>query len=194
MDYSHPCLLSAEHTQVVSSPAARSTLFSWILTTNLWVPFLYPYSCGYCQRQYFTLPNFYFLKPLVHLFTLCVFRCAHTSVCHSIHVEIRGQLWELVLSFHHVGPTDQVQVLRLESNFLYSLSHLTGPWLLFLAKKQTCCFIWNDAWEREMAPSLSLLDAYCLMEKDRACIKLKETQNLKKVNNGCPELPVDHVK
>jgi len=41
------------------------------------------------------------------------------------HVEARGLLWESVLSFYHVGPWDQTQVLRLGGKSLYLLSGLT---------------------------------------------------------------------
>lgn len=27
--------------------------------------------------------------------------------CHAMHMEARGKLWQLVLSFHHVSPSDQ---------------------------------------------------------------------------------------
>lgn len=37
----------------------------------------------------------------------------HAQVCHSIGVEIRGQLCELVLPFHHAGPRALTQVIRL---------------------------------------------------------------------------------
>lgn len=31
---------------------------------------------------------------------------------NSTHVVVRGQFVELVLSFHHVGPGDQIQAIR----------------------------------------------------------------------------------
>lgn len=34
---------------------------------------------------------------------------------------------ELVLSFHHVGPEDQAQVINLGVNDRYPMSHLTSP-------------------------------------------------------------------
>lgn len=43
------------------------------------------------------------------------------------HVEVRRQLQESVFSFHHGGPRDQIQVLRLKGRYLYLLSHLTSP-------------------------------------------------------------------
>lgn len=46
--------------------------------------------------------------------------------CHCMLVEIRGQLVELLLSFFRVSLGDKTQV-RLGSNHLYLLSHLTGP-------------------------------------------------------------------
>ena len=45
-----------------------------------------------------------------------------------------GRIWrskdnqqESVLSFHHVGPGDQTQGIRLGGACLYPLSQLTGP-------------------------------------------------------------------
>lgn len=40
----------------------------------------------------------------LHLFTLCIYIFPHT--CHGTHMEVRGQLLALVLSFHHVEHRD----------------------------------------------------------------------------------------
>lgn len=45
-------------------------------------------------------------------------------VPHS--VEVRGQLWKLVLSFHHAGSRDQTRVVGLSGRRLYTLRHLTA--------------------------------------------------------------------
>lgn len=35
--------------------------------------------------------------------------------------------WEVDLSYHHVGPSHLIQVIRLHDNSVYLLSHFTGP-------------------------------------------------------------------
>lgn len=52
------------------------------------------------------------------LFNLCV--------CMDMCVKVRGQLWELIISFYYVGSGDQNQVLRLGGRHLYLLNHLAG--------------------------------------------------------------------
>lgn len=47
---------------------------------------------------------------------------------HDICVEVRGQLWESLLSFYSVGPGAQTQVVRFRSRYLY---HLTGSSLFY---------------------------------------------------------------
>lgn len=46
-------------------------------------------------------------------------------MCTGHTCRSEDDLWLLVLSFHHVGPTDQTQVVRLGG--LYPLSHLDSP-------------------------------------------------------------------
>lgn len=46
-------------------------------------------------------------------------------VCTS--VEVREQLEELPLPFHHIGSGDQAQVTRLSGKHLDPMSHLAGP-------------------------------------------------------------------
>lgn len=56
------------------------------------------------------------------------------GVCHGAHTEGRGQLWELGFSIHHVGPGDWAQVIRLGSQYLSLLSHLSRAHPGFLCK------------------------------------------------------------
>lgn len=46
---------------------------------------------------------------------------------HSVCVEVRDKLGESILSFHSVGLRGQIWIVRLGSQYLYSLSHPTGP-------------------------------------------------------------------
>lgn len=55
-------------------------------------------------------------------------------VCQSAHVEIKGKILE-VLSFHHVGFRDLIQVVKLVSKCLYMLSYLTSPEFTILNKR-----------------------------------------------------------
>lgn len=43
------------------------------------------------------------------------------------HMQIRQQLWGLILSSHHVGLRDQTHVTKLDSKCLHLLSQLTRP-------------------------------------------------------------------
>lgn len=52
------------------------------------------------------------------------------------HVEVRGQLVVSSL-LHHAGPTDGAKVVRLGSERIYLLSHVTSPVLLF----ESLCFL-----------------------------------------------------
>ena len=45
---------------------------------------------------------------------------------HSVCMKVKGQLSELVLSFHHVGPGDDAQALTVGSKHCYLLSHFTS--------------------------------------------------------------------
>jgi hypothetical protein len=42
---------------------------------------------------------------------------------------LEDKLWELVLSFYHVGSRDQTQVIRLGVRCIFLLSHLARPFL-----------------------------------------------------------------
>ena len=69
-----------------------------------------------------------FLPPLpipifkIYLSVLWCGRICSMRKC----VEVRGQLLGISLSFHHVGPWDWTQVIRLGHHPLNSLSHLTA--------------------------------------------------------------------
>lgn len=51
---------------------------------------------------------------VIYLFDLCVW----AQECHSIFMEIRGQLWESVFSFDHGVPEDCTQVSGLSGKDL----------------------------------------------------------------------------
>lgn len=55
--------------------------------------------------------------------------CKKNYVWEEVHicVEVRGPFVDLVLSFQHVGPGDETQVIRLGSKYLYLLSYRFGP-------------------------------------------------------------------
>lgn len=74
-------------------------------------------------------------SSLILIFISFRFQIIFYSFCvMCICVEVRGHLWKLILTFHHVDPGDQTQVVRLSSKCLYLLSHLTGPILVSLNK------------------------------------------------------------
>lgn len=58
-------------------------------------------------------------KTPFNFFLLIYFLCVHTHDTAGTYVEVRGQLWELVLTFHHEGPGNWTQVLGLGSKFFY---------------------------------------------------------------------------
>ena len=53
---------------------------------------------------------------LTNKLALCVYVWVHMS--HVVHVEVGGQVWELVLFFHLVSLEDQNQVIRLTSTLM----------------------------------------------------------------------------
>lgn len=63
---------------------------------------------------------------IVSFFLICLFLlCALFGVTHAkVTVQFVG-----VLSSHHVGPADGTQVVNLSGESLYTLSHLTAPFL-----------------------------------------------------------------
>lgn len=62
---------------------------------------------------------------------VCVCVCARAS--HDVHVEVRRQPKKVssFLSFYHIAPGDQNQVIRLSSKSPSLLSHLTAQSLNF---------------------------------------------------------------
>lgn len=80
-----------------------------------------------------------FFFPIYYIYLLYLLICsawgAHACVYMpwSMYVwKSEESLWELVLSFHHVGPRDGTHVIRLNNKFLYLLSHLSSPRVAFL--------------------------------------------------------------
>lgn len=67
-----------------------------------------------------------FVKENLHIFSVCVCACVRVRLCisrhHVLHVEVRGEFGELVLSSYHGGPRHCPQIMRLRL-----LSHLTLP-------------------------------------------------------------------
>lgn len=68
-----------------------------------------------------SLPAEVLCQQYLH-FILCV--CTSVCVCVkaymycAIHVEVRDKLKESVVSFHHVGPKDSTQVIKLRGRQL----------------------------------------------------------------------------
>lgn len=66
------------------------------------------------------------------LFIYCVRVCTHAicmcvHTCHGAVVEARGELWEVVLSFHYMGPGDGTRLFRFGSRYFFSPSHSFLP-------------------------------------------------------------------
>lgn len=61
------------------------------------------------------------------LMRVCVCVCEWQQYGRSTE----DNIWELVLSFHHVGPRNQIQVFILGRKSPYFLSHLRGPQMEF---------------------------------------------------------------
>lgn len=90
----------------------------------------------------------------LYLFThVCVCVCVWCPlVLERSSEHIRACVFEdrqfEVLSFHYMGPGDQTQVIRLDSNHLYLLSHLAGRntrgrgALLVTCLYNLCCGHW----------------------------------------------------
>lgn len=63
--------------------------------------------------------------------------CSHTCVCVwtpaycGACMEIRDNLQELVLSFHHLSPRDQTQIMCLGSKYCFCSDILLAPELIF---------------------------------------------------------------
>ena len=62
----------------------------------------------------------------------CVCVCLlNVHICGHVHaigpVDVRGNLQQLILTFHYEGFEDQAFVVKLGGKPLYSLSHITSP-------------------------------------------------------------------
>lgn len=70
------------------------------------------------------------------------------SVCVSVCMLAclwgsEANLWEVFLSFYHVGPREQIQVIRLGRKFSYPLSHLAHSVPTFIIwNKEESSFSW----------------------------------------------------
>ena len=93
---------------------------NWAISpTPRTLDFLKPYRCApdfYMTCKALTAYPTIFLKKLLHSFTF-----------YACVLQSKGIMEEWVLSFQHVGPKDQTQVIRLSSKCLYLLSHLDDP-------------------------------------------------------------------
>lgn len=68
------------------------------------------------RHQHWVLPPYFDLSTFIYL---------PTYTHHVTHVAVRGQLREVILSFHYMGFKNWTQVFRLGYKHLYSSSHLT---------------------------------------------------------------------
>lgn len=72
-----------------SEPASKQqTGGAWVLKQNL---------------QFNNLNQQMHLLSIYLCVCVCLCMCMHSSVFHGIHIEIRGELEESIISFHHVG-------------------------------------------------------------------------------------------
>lgn len=62
----------------------------------------------------------------MHIY-VCVCERVHVSTYHGTYMDVRGQLGEWILSFHHVAPTNCTQTVRLSHKCLHPLSLLPAP-------------------------------------------------------------------
>lgn len=74
--------------------------------------------------------------------------CVH--VCAQAMVPIwrsEDSLWESVIAFHYMGPTDGPQLVRFNNSCLYPLSHFSDPDSIFLISMCVCggAFVY-DVW------------------------------------------------
>lgn len=65
--------------------------------------------------------------------------CSWAAVYSGVCAGVRGQLAELVLSFHQVDPGGETEFITLGGKHVYSLSHLSGPNGLF----ETMRIVWS---------------------------------------------------
>lgn len=83
---------------------------------------------------YVCMCGMYMYVVCVYVWCVIMWMCVCVCVCPvwyqsclGVHVEVRGQLWELILSFYHVGPRNWTEVLRHGNKCHYLWSHLAGP-------------------------------------------------------------------
>lgn len=76
----------------------------------------------------------------LHLFTVCVCVHMYTHMYHGIHVEVRGQFMGQ-LYVHHVGCTDQTQVIRLLSRVGHSIEQFLSASVGFYTRL-LCLGLW----------------------------------------------------
>lgn len=61
----------------------------------------------------------------------------YARACHRAHIlRSEDNLWQSILSLHHVGPGNRTQIIRVGGKCLYQMSHLGAPEFPFLGKKQ----------------------------------------------------------
>lgn len=58
---------------------------------------------------------------------LFVCACSQAGVCSGVCADVRGQLAELLTSFHHVDLGGEIQFIILGDKHVCPLSHVSGP-------------------------------------------------------------------
>lgn len=74
----------------------------------------------------------FFIEDITSYVCMCVCVCLlNVHICGHVHaigpVDVRGNLQQLILTFHYEGFEDQAFVVKLGGKPLYSLSHITSP-------------------------------------------------------------------
>lgn len=57
-------------------------------------------------------------------------------MCHSTHVEVKGELWESILSFNLAGPENQTLIIKSCNKQPYPLNQLAGPYFCGLGGQE----------------------------------------------------------
>lgn len=98
----------------------------------------YVCSVGVDIKFYFALnlqAKFHSFLKIIFFITFIYFVCVH--VCHRVHrLRSEDNLWQSVLSFHHVCPGNRTQIMRVGGKCLYQMSHLGAPEFPFLGKQK----------------------------------------------------------
>lgn len=85
------------------------------------------YTCVICVCTYIHLCDLC-VFVYIHLCDLCVCACVQLCARYKTLVEVKGQYTERSgRSLHHMVPGDQIQIVRLDSKWLYLLNYLTSP-------------------------------------------------------------------